>query len=113
MSHLPEVTSQDFDQQVLQGAKPAVVDFYATWCPPCRMLAPLLDQMAERYGDNVQLVKVNIDESPELASQYRVSGVPTLVFFFGGNEVDRVVGVPPQPVLEQKVRGLAKLAPAG
>ncbi len=112
MSRLREVTSREFDVHVLQGGRPTVVDFYAPWCGPCRMLAPLLEEIAGRYGDRVQFVKVNIDEAPDLANRYRVSGVPTLVLFFGGNEVDRVVGLPPQAVLDQKIGGLAQLAPS-
>lgn len=112
MSHLREINSVQFGPEVLQNTRPVVVDFYATWCPPCRMLAPLLDELAAKYGDRVQFVKVNIDESPDLANRYQVSGVPTLVFFFGGNEVDRVVGVPAAAALEQKISGFTKLAPA-
>ncbi len=112
MSRLTEVNSQEFSVVVAQSGAPVVVDFYATWCPPCRMLAPLLDEMAARYGGRVRFVKVNIDESPDLARQYRVSGVPTLVFLYGGTEVDRVVGVPAASTLQQKISGLSKLAPA-
>ena len=113
MSHVQTVTTNEFSSRVLHSMHPVVVDFYADWCPPCRMLAPLVEELAAEYQGRIEFFKVNIDDSPELADQYRVSGVPTLLMFFGGKEVDRFVGVPPANMLQQKLERFSRLAPAG
>ena len=86
-------TDASFDADVLKSDKPVVVDFWAEWCGPCRMIAPVLDEVASEMGDKVKVVKVNIDESPETPSQYGVRGIPTLMLFKGGELVSTKVGV--------------------
>ena len=89
----------DFDETV-NAAPLAVVDFWADWCGPCRMLAPAVDAMDKQYGDRVLVAKVNVDEEPELARRFGVMSIPTLVFLKNGTEVDRKVGLmPPQALI--------------
>ena len=90
-----EVTSRNFDVEVLQSSMPVIVDFYSTQCPPCRALAPHLDQLAEEFAGCVKIVKVNVDHDPSLAIQSHVSAVPTLVWFDEGQETHRTLGANP------------------
>lgn len=89
-----EVKNTNFETEVLKSEKPVLVDFWASWCGPCRMLSPLVDTVAEKYPE-IKVAKVNVDENSELASQYRVSGIPTLLLFKNGEVAKRSVGVVP------------------
>ena len=95
-----KVGEGDFQASVLESNAPVVVDFFATWCGPCRMVAPVLEELSGSYGEKVKFVKVDIDESPKIAEQFAVTGVPTLVIFKGGQEAGRKVGAAPKPALE-------------
>lgn len=96
-----EHVGQDaFQTAVLQSKEPVVVDFFATWCGPCRLIEPIVKQLAESYAGKVKFVKVDIDESPDVADQFAVSGVPTLVLFKDGQEADRLQGAAPKPMIE-------------
>jgi len=101
MKNVQEVNELEFVTAVLEADRPVVVDFYAPWCGPCRMLAPVLERLADEWSDRVGFVKVNVDETPELAMRYQISGVPTLVMFADGRPVDRLVGLVPPRALEQ------------
>lgn len=79
-------------QQALSGDTPVLVDFWATWCGPCRMMAPVVDKVAQEYAGKLRVGKVNVDESPELAEKYMVMNIPTLVLLKGGEQIDRIVG---------------------
>jgi len=92
MSALPDVTEATFQTQVLGSDKPVLVDFWAPWCGPCKMLAPVVEKIAGQMGDKVGFVKLNTDENPSLAGQYQVSGIPCLILYKGGQAVDRIVG---------------------
>ena len=92
MKKLVELTKDNFENEVLRATGPVLVDFYAPWCGPCKMLAPLLEQFAADFAGKVKFVKVNIDDAPSLASEYEITGVPTLMLFRGGEAVDKVVG---------------------
>ena len=83
----------NFAEEVLNSDKPVLVDFWASWCGPCRMFAPIIDAVAEEYPDEVKVGKINVDEESELAQQYRVASIPTLIMFQNGEEVKRSVGV--------------------
>ena len=87
-----EVTDNSFEQEVLQANRPVLVDFWAEWCAPCRMLAPTVAAVAEQYGDAASVVKLNVDDNPSTAQRYGIKGIPTLILFRDGKEVERVVG---------------------
>ena len=108
MSQPIHITDSEFDQKVLQSAAPVVVDFWAPWCGPCKMIAPILEKLAAEYDGKVTIAKVNTDENPEWAMKYGVQGIPTLLFVKGGDVKDRIVGVVPAPVIKSKIDGLLK-----
>jgi thioredoxin 1 len=87
-----EVTDNSFEQEVLQSEKPVLVDFWAAWCGPCRMLAPTVEAIAEQYSESAKVVKLNVDDNPATAEAYGIRGIPTLILFSDGKEVDRVIG---------------------
>ena len=86
------VTNTNF-AEMLAGDKPLMVDFWATWCGPCRILSPTVDEIAEEYADRITVAKCNVDDAEEIAMQYRIMSIPTLLFFKGGEVVDKRVGV--------------------
>src|SRR5215467_6768480 len=92
MSDLKEVSDQSFEKDVLGSDKPVLVDFWAEWCAPCRMLAPTVEAVAENYSQTASVVKLNVDDNPGTAQRYGIKGIPTLILFQGGKEVERVVG---------------------
>jgi thioredoxin 1 len=96
MSALPDVTQATFSTEVLTSDKPVLVDFWAEWCGPCKMLAPVVEKIAGVMGDRVKFVKVDTDTNQSLAGEYSVSGIPCLILFKGGQAVDRVVGFVPE-----------------
>lgn len=106
------VTDAEFEITVLKSSTPVVVDFWAPWCGPCKMIAPVLEKLADEYGDKVVIAKVNTDENPEWAMKYGVQGIPTLLFIREGLVRDTVVGAVPAPAIRAKVDGLLKI-PAG
>jgi len=87
-----QVTDQDFEAQVLKSELPVVVDFYAEWCGPCKMAAPLIDKLADKYQGKVNLFKLNVDENQETSQKYGIMSIPCMIGFKGGSEVDRKVG---------------------
>ena len=95
------LTTENFRKEVLEYEGVAMVDFWAFWCGPCQMLGPVIESLAERYEGRVVVGKVNTDEEPELAIGYQVSGIPTVIFFKDGKEIDRKVGVMPPDVYIQ------------
>ncbi|EDX85121.1 MAG: thioredoxin [Phormidesmis sp.] len=94
-----QVTDSTFKQEVLENETPVLVDFWAPWCGPCRMVAPVVDEISEQYDGQVKVVKVNTDENPSVASQYGIRSIPTLMIFKGGQRVDMVVGAVPKTTL--------------
>ena len=99
MSAAAQVTDDTFKQEVLESDVPVLVDFWAPWCGPCRMVAPVVDEIADQYVGQVKVVKVNTDDNPGVASQYGIRSIPTLMIFKGGQRVDMVVGAVPKTTL--------------
>jgi len=99
MSAPEQVTDSTFKQEVLDSNVPVLVDFWAPWCGPCRMVAPVVDEIASQYEGQLKVVKLNTDENPQVASQYGIRSIPTLMIFKGGQKVDMVVGAVPKTTL--------------
>ena len=100
-----KVSDQSFDADVLQSSTPVVVDFWAEWCGPCRMVAPVLDELSGELGDKVKIVKLNVDENPVTASKYGIMSIPTLLLFKDGKIASRQVGAAPKAKLVQWING--------
>ncbi len=96
-------TNTNFSE-LLQGNNLIIVDFWATWCGPCRMLSPILDEVEEEMAGQISVVKVNVDDADEIAAQYRIMSIPTLLFFKNGQLVDKTVGAMPKAVLVEKIK---------
>lgn len=107
MNGVKEIQEAEFEREVIDSGLPVLVDVYAPWCGPCRALAPALEGVAKAYDGRLKVVKVNVDNAPRLAAQYRIRGVPSLLFFRGGQLVDTVVGLPPGNVLRAKLDAVA------
>ncbi|MBA4373510.1 MAG: thioredoxin [Thermodesulfovibrio sp.] len=100
------VTTATWDQEVLQSPNLVMVDFWAVWCGPCRMIAPTVEELAKDYSGRVKVAKLNTDENPDIASKYKIMGIPTIMFFKAGQKVDQVVGAVPKPQLKAKLDSL-------
>jgi thioredoxin 1 len=99
MSSVAAVTDASFEEQVLKSAVPVLVDFWAPWCGPCRMVGPIVDEIANELNDKINVYKMNTDENPNVANQYGIRSIPTLMLFVGGEKVDTVVGAVPKSTL--------------
>ncbi len=99
MSSIASVTDSTFKQEVLESEFPVLVDFWAPWCGPCRMVAPVVDEIATEYDGQIKVVKLNTDDNPGVATQYGIRSIPTLIVFKGGQQVDQVVGAVPKKTL--------------
>lgn len=100
------LTAANFDKEVLQSDVPVLVDFWAAWCGPCRMIAPIIDQLADEYVGRLKVGKVNVDEEVQLAQRYGIMSIPTLYFFKNGEAVGQLVGVRPKAELERVIQSV-------
>jgi thioredoxin 1 len=100
MGSVNEVSEKDFQTEVLQSAQPVLIDFWAPWCGPCRMITPIVEQLAGENTGSVKVAKINVDDSPNIAASYDVNSIPTIMIFKNGEVVDRFVGVQPKSRLQ-------------
>ncbi len=105
-----KVTDEAFEKTVLESSLPVVVDFWAPWCGPCKMVAPILDKIAKEYAGKLIVAKVNTDENPEWAMKYGVQGIPTMLLMYDGKIVNRQVGALPEPMLREVIEQFLDVA---
>ena len=103
-----QLTDETFKQEVISSALPVLVDFWAPWCGPCKMIAPLIEELAKEYEGKVKICKLNTDEGPNSASEYRISAIPTILLFKGGKLVQELVGLQPKEELKRRLDELIK-----
>jgi thioredoxin 1 len=106
MADVIDVTDQTFEAEVLQSDKPAIIDFWAEWCAPCRQISPIIKDLAEQYGDQIKIVKMDIDSSPATPGKYGVRAIPTILAFKGGEVVQQIQGARPKSDFEEMIQGL-------
>ena len=104
MANAAAVTDASFETEVLKSSVPVLVDFWAAWCGPCRVIAPVVDQLAVEYQGKLKVVKVDVDENQDVPMRYRVQSIPTLLLFKGGLEVERLIGAAPKPMILSKLQ---------
>ena len=98
-----ELSDANFDQEVVRSSTPVLVDLWAAWCGPCRLIAPMVEELAGTYQGKLKVGKVNVDDHPQVAAQFRIMNIPTLLLFKGGQEADRIVGVVPKEELARRI----------
>ncbi|MDO8281858.1 MAG: thioredoxin [Thermodesulfovibrionia bacterium] len=106
MGDVINVTSSSFEKDVAQAAGLVVVDFWATWCGPCKIISPIVEELATEYVGKAAFGKINTDENPDLASRFNIRGIPTLMFFKNGKNIDQLVGAVPKATLAAKINSL-------
>ncbi len=103
MAHPTDITDDTFDQEVLKAETPVLVDFWADWCAPCKMIAPIVEELANEYEGKVKFTKLDVDSNPRTATTYGIRGIPTLLIFSDGQPVKQVVGAVPKSVLKRNL----------
>ncbi|MEE9286331.1 MAG: thioredoxin [Dehalococcoidia bacterium] len=106
MAKLIEVTDSNFDDTVVNASTPVVVDFWAVWCGPCRMIAPIVEELAGEYDGKVQFAKLNVDENPGVSMKYGIRSIPTLLVFKDGQPVDQIIGAVPKREVQKRVEAV-------
>jgi len=103
MSKPIEITDATFEEEVVNADTPVLVDFWADWCAPCKMIAPIVEELAEEYDGQIKFGKVDVDSNPKVATNYGIRGIPTLLIFKAGEPIDQVVGAVPKSVLKKRL----------
>lgn len=98
-----ELTVDNWDKEVLQTNSLVMVDFWAAWCGPCRMIAPIVEELAKEYAGKIKVGKLNTDENPDVASKYKIMGIPTIMFFKDGQKIEQIVGIVPKSQIKTKI----------
>ena len=101
--YVKEVSDASFEKDVLQSKQPVLVDFWAAWCAPCRMIAPTVEAVAEQYRESASVLKLNVDENPSVSQRFGIKGIPTLILFKGGKEEERIVGATSKEALSRLI----------
>lgn len=101
--HVKETSDSSFENDVLKSDQPVLVDFWAAWCAPCRMLAPTVEAVAEKYSGNARVVKLNVDDNPSVSQRFGIKGIPTLILFKNGREEERVVGATSESAISRMI----------
>lgn len=101
-----EVDDSSFDAEILQSEKPAMVDFWAPWCGPCKAIAPVIEELVETFGDRIKFAKCNVDDNPVTPGKYGIKAIPTLIFFKGGDAVDQITGIVAKAKLEETLNSI-------
>lgn len=107
MKAIVELNETNFEAEVLKSARPVLVDFWAAWCGPCKMIAPVLEEIATEQAGHAKVAKVNVDENPGLAAQYQIQSIPTLLYFTDGAARDRIIGAAGKKAIVSRLEGLA------
>ena len=100
-----DVTDQSFEEEVIKASMPVLLDLWAPWCGPCRMVAPVIEKLSEEYDGKFKFCRLNVDENPQTATRYRVMSIPTLIFFKDGEAMDTVIGAVPERTIQPKIEG--------
>lgn len=107
MATISEVTDSTFEQEVLESDRPVLVDFWAEWCAPCRMVAPIVKEIAEEFGDRIRVYKLDVDSNPSTTAKYNIRSIPSLLFFQNGQVADQVVGAVPKARIVERLEALS------
>ncbi|MFQ5597103.1 MAG: thioredoxin [Nitrospiria bacterium] len=103
MENTVKVTSESWDDEVIQSANPVMVDFWAEWCGPCKMIAPTIEELAKEYSGRLKVCKLNTDDNPDISSQFQIMGIPSLLFFKDGRLIDKIVGAASKKQFKDKI----------
>ncbi|RMH37620.1 MAG: thioredoxin [Nitrospirae bacterium] len=105
-THVTQVDASNWEAEVLKSSQPVMVDFWAVWCGPCQMVAPIIEELAQEYAGKLKVAKLNTDEAPEIAGRYQIMSIPTIIFFKDGQPVEKLIGARPKQQFKQVIDSL-------